>query len=193
MPSWLHPALYITQELTDKCKRRPDKWEFADTPLNLSEEEQAFITLTRIKDNPGEGEFIQATIINSTDPIKEIDLIPGKYEVEITSISSKSITIPEDEICVLRIIFCLDYETVPEVTLDTFPSGALNLNDETFYFHVPQTTLDQSKLITFYAVAPDLPGLEESKRKHEDLEQIDPEKIKEYINDNWESLQPKLE
>ncbi len=188
----LQPYRNISITVKKKMVEKDDgEWEYTGAVQDLNEDEQAFVTLTRIKENAAEEDFTQAIVINGTNE-EETTLIPGKYEVSINSILNESIKIPEEPICVLPIIICWDYEDIPEIVLDIFPSSYLEFSNKTQYFYVHQDTLDESELITFYSIAPDIPGLDEDDRKHKDLEQLDTNKTIVYINDNWKDLQPEF-
>lgn len=162
-------------------------WFFNSAPLPLDDNEEALITLTR-KGSPGDAEhFAFAEFRGSETTHGNISLVPGLYEVSINLLLDENITIPEDEICYPAGFLGLgeECEDIPEINISApFPSGGLK-----FDYEFTEEDLQKDK-VTFYAVNPDIAGIEESQRVIEDLEEIS--KIEEYSARYNSSLRPRF-
>ena len=168
---------YEPQFLDDQKHR----WKFMDGQKSLSEKEKAIITLRRVSDiNPAllSEEYVAAVDVQGKEK-KEVQLIPGIYEVSALVTNNEELLIPKEERCsggVLEAIGCGDVEgccsTFEEQRLDTHISGQLSWNTEKTYLKITPEQLYGAKEITFTVLGFDELGVpaEEQLRVIEDLQ-----------------------
>jgi len=146
----------------------------------LSSKEQAIITLERIGKD-GEEEFSTAAeFTGSQDELSELRIVPGKYKVNIQLILNEKVIIPEEK-------KWFGIITLPEIELNPFPAGGL-VFDETIAWNAGD--IINYNNIEFYSLYIDIPGIPESERKHDDMDEMN--KIEEYSKNYRTSLEPML-
>lgn len=163
-----------------------------DTPTDLDVKEMSLIAYDKIDVGPYEDDFSGVVHVRGADnEYVTARLIPGIYEVTITNILFDDIVIPRYSKKISKSPF--GSETIwlgPVDFQGTYPSGFLELNEETFYMEVTEEDL-QKDLVTFYAIAPDIPGMLRDpsiKVVIEDLE-IN-EEINTYANRHRDRIRP---
>jgi len=177
----LEPFVYKNIEIKKKRMIKVDgKWTFDNTPLRLSTNEQAILTLERIGRN-GEEEFSAAAqYTGGQDEPSELRLVPGEYKVNIQIILNEKVVIPKE-------VKIIPPTILPEIDLNPFPAGGI-IFDET----IPWNTgsIINYDNIEFYSLYIDLPGVPENERKHDDMDEMS--KIEEYSKNYRASLEPVL-
>lgn len=162
--------LQVRKKLVEKTS---SGWTFTNRIADLSQNEEAFVTLRRL--SPLEEEnFDSAAAIQGTSK-SDIRLAPGKYEVGITMLQKDSLIIPSKKIRKKTGLFSEQEFSIPGVEFNEnnpYPSGGLKLN-------ITITEDDLKKdTITLFAVSPALQDVPQSQRTLEDLQQSS--KIDEY-------------
>ena len=168
-----------------KLVKTPAGWVFRMKPVQLDNDEEALITLTR-KASVNEEEYYAVASYSTKQPNPtEIRIAPGRYNIKVQLVLNRSLIIPESTRTVGSWWMKESY-TIPEIEFnEPFPSGGLEL-DYTF----TEEDLKHDKII-IYVVSPDIAGIPEQQRVVEDLEQIG--KIKEYSLTYKSALLPKFE
>ena len=141
--------------------------QIAPNPVDLDQQEEAVIILTRIAQVNGEDEFVAISTFwgNQTGPSK-IKLVPGTYEVRITNIMHKTLLIPAEkrEEGGVMGIGKTKY-TIPEIKIeDQYPNGGAQLTNSSGYLVIKNIDLFNKDKINFYTISPTTP------LKVEDLE-----------------------
>ena len=180
----LEPLLYKNIEIKKKeIVKTDDGWTFSNNALGLSTKEQAILTLERIG-KKGEEEFSTAAqYIGGQDELSELRIAPGKYKVNIQLILNENIVIPEEK----KMFLFFPIATLPEIEFNPFPAGGL-VFDETIAWDLNDIIGYDN--IEFYLLYIDIPGIPESERKHDDIDEIN--KIQEYSKNYRTSLEPIL-
>ena len=180
----LEPFVYRNIEVKKKKIIKSDgKWIFDNAPLRLSTNEQAIIMLERIG-KKGEEEFSTATQYEgSQGEPSELRIAPGKYKINIQLILNEKVIIPEEK----KMLFLIPIATIPEIELNPFPAGGI-VFDETIFWNAGDITNYNN--IEFYSLYIDIPGIPESERKHDDMDEMN--KIEEYSKSYRASLEPVL-
>ena len=160
----------VKKKLVEKTSRG---WEFTNKISDLKENEEAFVTMTRLSPLTEE-DFDAVASIKGTNE-EQIRLAPGKYEVNINTFLREDIRIPEKKEKKRTGLFSEEEFTIPGIEFNRqnpYPSGSLRMN-------VTITKEDLKKdTITFFAVSPALENVPEQQRSIEDLNQA--AKIEEY-------------
>lgn len=180
----LEPFVYKNIEIKKKkIVKGDDGWTLNNNALELSGNEQAILTFERIGKN-GEEEFSTAAeYTGNQDELSELRIVPGKYKVNIQLILNEKIVIPEEK----KMISFFQITTLPEIELNPFPAGGL-VFDETIAWNAGDITNYNN--IEFYSLYIDIPGIPESERKHDDMDEMN--KIEEYSKNYRASLEPIL-
>ena len=180
----LEPFVYKNIEIKKKkIVKTDDGWIFNNNAFGLSGNEQAIITLERIGKN-GEEEFSAAAeYTGSQDEPSELRIVPGKYKVNIQLILNEKIVIPEEK----KMLLFFQIATLPEIELNPFPAGGI-VFDETIAWNTGD--IANYNNIEFYSLYIDIPGIPESERKHDDIDEMN--KIEEYSKNYRTSLEPVL-
>lgn len=146
-------------------------WQLRDTPIALSNYETAIITMERIPDF-GESPFVAAADYSGDrtveDASKDVLIIPGNYDIRISTTNKNHFIIPEDEVCtdILGIeIDCTTIDAIEFGETKPFYSGGAELNN----VHLSAISMDTNDIIVFYAITIGLDIVPERNRKHEDL------------------------
>ncbi len=145
-------------------------WVFVNAPQQLEETETANIVLTRVADtNPlaFNNEFSAAVVIKG-EQVREVDLVPGVYEVSALLTNEKKVVIPEEERCTGGLgaaIFCVDIDgcciTFDETVLDKLLQGQASWNKPETYLTITPEQLYGSSEVTLYLLAFDLENVPE--------------------------------
>ncbi len=177
----LEPFVYKNIEIKKKRMIKVDgKWIFDNTPLRLSTNEQAILTLERIGRN-GEEEFSTAAqYTGSQDKPSELRIVPGEYKLNIQVILNEKVIIPKE-------VKLIPPTILPKVELNPFPAGGI-IFDEAIPWNTGSITNYGN--IEFYSLYIDLPGIPENKRKHDDMDEMS--KTEEYSKNYRTSLEPVL-
>jgi len=207
-PNYFSPSVYLTTDLEKqeniqltsspyiekeiKVKKwlySPEFDRLSTNSVNLDLTEQALITLTKIKETPGE-ETVTAVIEywgNQTEP-STLRLVPGKYEAKIDVYLNSPVIIPsetrETGVGFFGEILGAEEEyVIPEVKFEkAYPSGGARLDQSTSYLTIDKDNLYNDNTLIFYIVSPPLPT------KIEDLDQMN--KIGEYSVKFRSELEP---
>ena len=177
----LEPFVYKNIEIKKKkIVKTDDGWALNNNALGLSSNEQAIITLERIGEKGDEEFSAAAEYTGSQNELSELRIVPGKYRVNIQLVLNEKVVIPEEK----RL---LGFVTLPEIELNPFPAGGLVFDEA-----IPWNTGDITNYnnIEFYSLYTDIPGIQESERKHDDLDEMN--KIEEYSKNYRASLEPVL-
>ncbi len=181
----LEPFVYKNIEIKKKkIIKTDDGWTFNNNALRLSGNEQAILTLERIGKNGEEDFSTAAEYLGSQDEPSELRVVPGKYKVNLQLILNEKVVIPEETKMLLLV---LPIATLPEIELNPFPAGGL-VFDETIAWNANSITNYNN--IEFYSLYIDIPAIPESKRKHDDMDEMN--KIAEYSKNYRTSLEPML-
>jgi len=181
----LEPFVYKNIEIKKKkIVKGDDGWTLNNNALELSGNEQAIITLERIGKKGDEEFSAAAEYTGSQNELSELRIVPGKYKVNIQLILNEKIVIPE-ETKMLLLVFPI--ATLPEIELNPFPAGGL-VFDEAIPWNAGDITNYNN--IEFYSLYIDIPGIPESERKHDDMDEMN--KIEEYSKNYRASLEPIL-
>ncbi|MBI4452048.1 hypothetical protein HY637_01340 [Candidatus Woesearchaeota archaeon] len=178
--------------------KNPQGWQFADSAADLTDKEQAVVSLTRYGDE-NELEFSSFASYEGLQPSQsQIEIAPGRYFADMTLVQNERIVIPEEERCVskgvvLDLFTGKECYTVPKIDFgegatpgeEKFPEGGLKLN-----FTVTSEDLQKDTLVV-YAVAIALSDVPEAERKVEDIDQLS--KLEEYSTNYSVNLQPAFE
>jgi hypothetical protein len=172
--------IIVRKKLVEKTR---NGWTFTNKDSELSQNEEAFVTLTRLSDLE-ESEF--SSVATLQGPVKEnIRLAPGKYEISINMFLRDSFSIPEKKIRKKTGLFTEREFTLPGVQFNRdnpYPSGGVKLN-----FTITENDLKKDT-ITFFAVSPALQNVPINQRSIEDLDQA--ARIEEYSRSFEPLLQP---
>lgn len=172
----------------------PDKrtgWFFEPAAYDLEPWEQAVVTLVRVSDFDEEYAVSFSVYGNES---REIQLVPGRYNVNINLLLNEFVKIPSrtEEECVKRDIFgrCTKKEkiTIPEINFDVLPNGGVDFSDDETCWILEGTNLYNSNKITFYAVSPAITDIPEEARVIEDLNVMN--LVANYSKDNRQMLEP---
>tara|TARA_B100001971_G_scaffold99734_1_gene92004 strand:- start:214 stop:2358 length:2145 start_codon:yes stop_codon:yes gene_type:complete len=162
--------IVVKKKLLEKSGK---SWSFTNKISDLSESEEAHISLTRLSPITEE-EFSSFASLSGPNS-EEIRIAPGKYEVSINMFLREKLSIPEKKIKKKIGLFNEEEFEMPGFEFNEnnpYPSGGLRLN-------VTITENDLRKgTIVFYAISPVLQNVPEQDRSLEDLEQTG--KIDEY-------------
>ena len=173
-----------------KLVKAGDSWNFVDKVVELEEEEQAVLTLTRIG-GMEEQEYSTAVEFtgNQTEP-GTIDVAPGDYKATINLLLYKDLVIPPKHISKDGGWFGEDVEyDLPGETFSKdkpYLSGGLSMN-----ITLTSRELQKYNTIVFYAISQDLEGVPEQSRDINDLQQI--AKYGQYSNVYSTLLEPTFE
>ena len=180
----LEPLVYKNIEIKKKkIVKTDDGWVFNNNAFGLTAKEQAILTLERIGKR-GEEEFSAAAqYTGGQDGLSEIRIAPGKYKLNIQLILNEKIVIPEEK----KMFLFFPIATLPEIEFDPFPAGGI-LFDETIAWDADDITNYDN--IEFYSLYIDIPGMPESERKHDDIDEMN--KIEQYSKNYRASLEPRL-
>ncbi|MBN1156920.1 hypothetical protein JXA85_04845 [Candidatus Woesearchaeota archaeon] len=142
-------------------------WKYIQEEEALQPSEQAIIALERISEN--EDPYTAFASFHG-DEDATLNLLPGKYAVDITVINYDGVTIPKDRVCYQACpIFCDEKcEDIPEVRMDAVPLGNTVINTNNSLWELKEEDIYSDKAIVFYAIAPDISAI----NKHNDLEQL---------------------
>jgi hypothetical protein len=151
--------------------------------LRLSDKEQAIITLERIGKKGDEEFSTAAEFTGSQSELSELRIVPGKYKVNIQIILNEKVIIPEET----KMWLVFPIATLPEIELNPFLAGGI-IFDETIAWNTGDITNYNN--IEFYSLYIDIPGIPQSERKHDDLDEMN--KIEEYSKNYRASLEPML-
>jgi len=171
-----------------KLPYTPKNRQLSANPVDLEVEEQAVLTLTRIK-STGDPDVISLSDFwgDRAEPVTA-RLVPGTYELNINTFLHKPIIIPEEtrkfKIGLFSGLFDDQEEyTIPEIKFDSnYPSGGAVLNEKSGYLTISADNLYGDNKILFYVISPPLP------KKIEDLNQMN--KIEQYSIRFRQSLEP---
>jgi hypothetical protein len=156
-------SILVKKKLVEKTSRG---WEFTNRVSDLKQNEEAFVTLTRI--SPLEEEEFRTALSQQGPNEEEARLAPGDYEVDIQLNLRESIRIPERRINVRTGLFSEREVAYPGVEFNEnkpYHSGGLRLN-----MTITEQDLKKDTLVLF-AVSPALYDVPEHQRKIEDLDQ----------------------
>lgn len=185
----------IRNFLLSKQSKR-GQWQLQEgPPVRAEDYQQSIITLTR-RGNQNEEPFIQAIILEG-DKTQELKLIPGTYDVTITSLLRTNITIPTEKRCtkgkkIAGLIKISDDKCfkVPEQPIifdetTPFPQGVTQ-----FTWEVTTSMLAGNNKVQFRQFALAIDNVLEDQRIVEDLAQI--EKVQLYTESNKDRIKPVL-
>ncbi|MBI2666956.1 glycine zipper family protein, partial [Candidatus Woesearchaeota archaeon] len=157
-------------------------WQFIDLKRKLSPLETATLTFTRVADiNPAliSDDFTTLITVNGNESgRKEIELVPGVYQITGIVTSKEKLLIPKEERCtggVLEAIGCFDLSgccnTFDSITLEEYIAGQLSWNIPETYLTITPDQLYGSDKVTFYVLGWDEAGvpIAEHMRVVEDL------------------------
>lgn len=140
---------------------RTHSWIFSDVTRPLQENENGNIILKRVADfNPNvlSDEFTTAISVNGNET-KEVDLVPGIYEVTGLLTRNENLVIPTEERCsegVMEAIACTDLDgccsTFPAQTIERLLEGQLQWDQKGMYLAITPEQLYGSQEITFYVL-----------------------------------------
>jgi len=180
----LEPVVYKNIEIKKKkILKGDDGWTFNSNGLRLSDKDQAIITLERIGKKGDEEFSTAAEFTGSQSELSELRIVPGKYKVNIQIILNEKVIIPEET----KMWLVFPIATLPEIELNPFLAGGI-IFDETIAWSTGDITNYNN--IEFYSLYIDIPGIPQSERKHDDLDEMN--KIEEYSKNYRASLEPML-
>ncbi len=143
-------------------------WKYdSSSEEELFPSEQAIITIERISQTEDPHTAFASF---HGDEEATLNLIPGKYSIDITVLNFDGLTIPKDKVCYRECpIFCEEKcDDIPEVKMDTIPLGTTVINQDNSLWELKEDDLYNDKTLVFYAITPDTAGM----TKHNDLEQL---------------------
>lgn len=144
------------------------EWSFVDIPVELENDERAFVTLKRIPEQL-DAAHSATFIIDSSSKISEIKLVPGDYEINMQILKNKTYHIPERTETEGTWPFEQTIE-YPEVNLSApWPSGGAIFN-QTTNVTITKQDLEKSMAVFYGASAELFEIVPESRRRIEDLE-----------------------
>ena len=176
---------------TGSGKTAETSWNPTGVSVELPPTGQAIVTFSRVSETPDSEQYSAVAELTGTNRTKEIELVPGNYDIVSTVIDNQLTIIPEAEECYddnwydswgLGDQKC---EKIDATSFDKFPMGGLELNN----FPVTAEKLNGAKELVLYLIAVpsgytrDVNGITDL--KHKDMEQSG--KIAEYSL-NYESL-----
>ncbi len=136
-----------------------NSWSFKDSAEDLSQDEQALVTLRRI---PGEGEqeLLAVAQVDSKNPFGEVKLAPGTYEADVRLLLKKPVKILAQTTCSKPSFFSPEVcYTIPEVDFSKgeaepqFQGGGFLAN-----ITLTAQNLAAADTLVLYVVAVDLPS-----------------------------------
>ncbi len=141
----------------DKWTYNPSTGQLSTNPLTLGFDEEAIITMEKVKEDQYEQDVIGFAeySLDKTDVSME-RLVPGRYEVEIVVYSQDPITIQPDKRCEDGGFFSGDecyYVPEDPLTLDEFVKGGAVLDQTTGYFEITPEDLYSSEKLKFYIIS----------------------------------------
>ncbi len=173
-----------------KLVKSGNRWNFVDNAVELDDDEQAILTLTR-KNKIEEQEYSTVAEFTGrqTEPGK-LDIAPGEYEATINLLLYKDLTIPEKTVEIDGGWFGDDEEyTLPGQKFSSetpYLSGGLNLDVK-----ISSRDLQDYNTIVFYAVSQDLQSVPEQNRDIYDLQVVG--KYDQYSKVYSTALEPTFE
>ncbi len=142
----------------------------------MTRHEEAIVTLTKHRDADGRDHMVAADYVGDRaleDSSKDVQIVPGIYDVEITVINRQEFRIPEAESCeedpgLFQDPECTTIDAIAFGRTRPFNSGGASITG------VPITTtdLDPNDIIVFYVITVELDNVAESLREHIDVEQV---------------------
>jgi len=177
----LEPFEYKNIEIKKKkIVKQDNSWIFNNNALELSSKEQAIIMLERIGKNGDEEFSTVAEYTGNQNELSKLRIVPGKYKVNIQLILNDEVIIPKE-------VKIFPLSTLPEIKLSPFLAGGL-VFDETTSWNA--NSIADYNNIEFYSLYIDIPGIPESERKHDDMNEMN--KIEVYSKNYRASLEPVL-
>jgi hypothetical protein len=147
--------------------------QLALNSMNLDQNEKALISLTRVKETPGDDDFLAtAEVYGNQTTSSTMRLIPGKYELNINIIKQESLLIPAEKRKVDAGFFgalvgAQNEVEIPEVKVDgSYVSGGAEFTEQTGYFIIQPSSLYDNSKIVFNAIGFSTP------KKVEDMAEI---------------------
>lgn len=134
---------------------RLNEYYFFNGPQHLMPEEEAILTLTRVKgfhDEVLEDDFATAISIQG-DEEQEVELVPGIYEVTGLITLQQKVKISPETRCTAYSILGWDTEECFDMdgsTLDKYVSGMVKWDTEATYLRITPEDLYTAKGITFF-------------------------------------------
>jgi len=140
---------------------RYNNYYFTDSVKKLSDTESVVITLKRVGDlNPEvfNEDFITAVNLKGEE-VREINLVPGVYEISATLILNEETVIPEEGRCMSYDIITWEKEecfTIGETRTEKFIGGMMEWNTPKTYFRITSEDLYTSDNLEFYLLSQNL-------------------------------------
>lgn len=167
---------YIEKKISvEKWRYSPRFKQLSTSTLNVEPYERAIISLTKIKENPGEEDVFAVAEFNGNDTIlPTLRLVPGIYEVRINLLTDMPLLIPEEKRKTGGGLFSSAEEIkIPEINInDTYPSGGAELNDKAGYLTIRSQDLYSDNKIMFYVISPEIPKTVEELSLISDIEKF---------------------
>jgi len=139
---------------------------FIDQAQDLSDDEEAFVTLERVGGFHKEvvnDEFTAIVSVKGKESF-EVQLVPGIYKVSGLVTLNKELKIPAEGRCFRYTILTVDQEecfTLDEQKMDTYISGNLNWNSTATYLEIKADDLYPASQLTLYLPTQDILGVPE--------------------------------
>lgn len=145
-------------------------WDFdKDDQRELAEKETAMVFFKRM--DPSYRTFSAQAVLTADEPSQEIELIPGKYKVEVMVISDEKVIIPEDDFCYdegfldMIGIGVQECVTRDRIEMNGTILGGVSINKETGgYLYISPQDLNKKEMV-IYSVSPEILNI----TKHDDL------------------------
>ena len=178
-------------------------WFFNNNEAPLLNNEQAIISLTKVKDDPNEEDYVMAAVYYGNETYTTAPLVPGKYEVSMTLLYNlpaagrNTVAVPSRDIIVdsqpWNPFNDKDKTTLPPITFDkAVPEGGLEIDGSNQYWEVSSNNLYNEDAVIIYALnAPqfDVGSDGNLNIRHEDLGQVG--KLGDYTDILRQQLEPR--
>jgi hypothetical protein len=146
-------------------------WDFDNSDQRQLEQEESAIVMLKRMEPPSYTSFTQQAVLTNQNQTQEIQLIPGRYKIEVMVLTDKQHVIPEDEMCFeddwydylgLGLDECV---TLDKVELNGTLLGGVTINTETGgYLDITAQDIENDEIV-IYTVSPELSDM----TKHDDL------------------------
>ncbi|MBW3021457.1 hypothetical protein KY328_00915 [Candidatus Woesearchaeota archaeon] len=178
-----------------KNYRKQPNWAFNNWQIPLEYNEQALITFTRIG-GTGDNEYITSASYSGNQSgwgedypdeyFSTVELYPGEYDVEIALIDYTPLNIPASSRSVKSGLFKKSTINIPEINMDNWQSGGLELNSMSRRWRLEASTLDRTGYLIFNAIGVNKDDI----KMYEDLDFIADFEQLSVINRNY--LEPEV-
>ncbi|MEA3430222.1 MAG: hypothetical protein U9R08_03035 [Nanoarchaeota archaeon] len=185
----LQKSRNVKLKILKKNYIRQPGWAFNNFELGLDFKEEAILTFTRV---PEEGETEYTTIsrysgeMSSKNEFSDVELYPGTYDVSILLFSYRPLRIPESHREEGGFFDSVEF-TIPEVNMEQWQSGGLEMKELSGRWTVSANDLDRADHIKFYTIG----FYQNDMLAIEDLDHMS--KLEQYTQVNRPYLEPRIE